>query len=139
MNGAAPIETTPAATPPRPGRRFNAAAAAAAAAARTRRADQERDRAYKRIADNVLAFVCRIGLYQARADVLEREASTHRAQIHRYFGTPALLMRHLARQRAPEIVESLGLSAEARAALTPRDVRAIAHAVLAGRRLERGE
>lgn len=126
--------------PAQPIRRpISPAAAAKAVIARRQRADRERDRAYKRIVDNVLAFICRAGFYQPRADVLEREASTQRAQVARYFGAPSLLLRHIARQHAVEIVDSLGLSAEARAALTPRDVRAIAQAVLAGRRLERGE
>jgi len=55
------------------------------------------------------------------------------------FGSKRGLTVHAARHHAAAVVDALQLSAPARAALSERDVRALAMAVLGGRRLEAGQ
>lgn len=62
-----------------------------------------------------------------------------RGILDRHFGPRRVFMAHLARIAAARVVDALGLSLEARLALSPRDEKAIAMAILAGRKLESGE
>lgn len=76
------------------------------------------------------------GVYQPKASVVAGLAGTTDSEPARLFGSSTGLAAHVARHYAADLVDTLALSPKARAALTPADERAIALAVLAGRREE---
>jgi hypothetical protein len=79
------------------------------------------------------------GTFHPKLDAVAWAVGSSRAVVHRYFGARRAGFAHVARVAAGRVVDAIGLSAEARHALTPKDEKAIAMAVLAGRRLEPGE
>ncbi len=97
----------------------------------------ERSRAA--LAERVLeAVVQQEGTFQPKlAHVIEASARS-KTEVGRLFGSHRHVMRRIARTKPAAVVDAIGLSPEARATLSERDERAIAWAVLAGRRLERG-
>lgn len=66
------------------------------------------------------------------------DAGAGRTSLDRLFGSHRHLLRRIARHAPDQVVDAIGLAPETRAALSERDVKAIAWAVLAGRRLEGG-
>ena len=98
------------------------------------------DRSRKQLADDVLdRVIVKGGNYQPKLRTLVQDVTgNHRTKVSRLFGRRRLLLTHIARTAADQVVDSLGLDPHTRASLSKRDVRAIAWAVLAGRRLERG-
>jgi hypothetical protein len=91
------------------------------------------------VAERVLRHVAGLGRFQPKLTTLEFVASRGKSTINRLWGNKHLLLRHLARTEPRRIVDAIGLSPEARVSLSPRDEKALAFAVLAGVRLERGE
>ncbi len=79
------------------------------------------------------------GIFQPRLGQVTADAGTSVDAASRLFEGKRGLAEHVARRHAVEIVGGLGLSAPAVRALSARDVKAIAMAVLGGRRLEDGE
>lgn len=97
----------------------------------------ERSRA--RLAATVLAEVVARGIFQPKLSVVVELSGGYKQQIARLFGSRRFVLTHLARTAPAEIVDAIGLEPVTRARLTDRDVKAIAWAVLAGRRLEAHE
>ena len=79
------------------------------------------------------------GIFQPKARQLTDEAELSADGACRTFKSKAGLLRYVAHRHAGEIVGAIGLTPGARASLSPRDERAIAMAILAGRRLEADE
>ena len=79
------------------------------------------------------------GVFQPSSREITEAADLSVDGACRLFGSKTGLCAHVALRHAGCVVGGLGLSAEARLALSPRDERAIAMAVLAGRRLGAGE
>jgi hypothetical protein len=80
------------------------------------------------------------GVFQPKFVQLgEAVGSAKGEAISRVFGARRLALTHLARIAPGRVVDALGLSPEARRALSDRDEKAIAWAVLAGKRLEAGQ
>jgi hypothetical protein len=83
--------------------------------------------------------LARRGQYRPAAAELIATASVARSEPARLFGSTEGLAQHVARHYAADVVDTLQLTDKARAALSDRDVRTIAMAVLGGRRLEAGQ
>lgn len=83
--------------------------------------------------------LARQGIYQPSNTQIAGLSGAGSSEPARLFGSTADLCAHVARHYAADLVDTLDLSPRARAALTPRDERAIAMAVLGGRRLEDGQ
>ncbi len=99
---------------------------------------QRSEASRQRMAATVLADVVARGDFQPKLSVLIEQKGSYKQKLCRLFGSRRLLLNRIARTAPAEVVDAIGLSPAARAALGERDVRAIAWAVLAGRRLERG-
>lgn len=91
------------------------------------------------LAGRVLDKLIDQGDFHPKLDSIALAADRGRSVLQHHFGCRRLLFAHLARIAPARVVDAIGLSPEARAALSDRDERAIAMAVLGGRRLERGE
>jgi hypothetical protein len=98
---------------------------------------KRKERSAERLAKVVLEDVVARGDFQPKMMAILAAADMWRTGAVRYFGARRLLLNHLARTQPARIVDAIGLEPETRAALSERDVKAIAWAVLAGRRLER--
>jgi hypothetical protein len=102
---------------------------------RTMRSDCSRRNLSGRVLDKLIDK----GDFHPKLDAIAWAADRGRSVLQSHFGTRRLLFAHLARIAPARVVDAIGLTPEARSALSERDERAIAMAVLAGRRLERGE
>lgn len=91
-----------------------------------------------RVVDALLSLLQR-GAFQPMVREVAETAAVSPAVINVSFGSPKGLRLYVARNHARALVDSLGLSPHARAALSPRDEKALAIAVLAGRKLEPGD
>lgn len=90
-------------------------------------------------ADVLNEVIVKCGIFQPKLETLVGGVSgNYRTKVTRLFGSRRLVLTHLARSAPGQVVDAIGLSPEIRARLSERDERAIAWAVLAGRRLERG-
>jgi hypothetical protein len=98
---------------------------------------QRTERSRAALAKAVLDDIVRHGDFQPKLSVILLQARTYRVGVTRYFGARRLLLNHLARTAPAAVVDAIGLEPATRAALSDRDVKAIAWAVLAGRRFER--
>jgi AcrR family transcriptional regulator len=99
-------------------------------------------RRQRRRASLVAAFLerfVRLGDFQPKGSELAAAAGVAPSIVNHHFGSRQGVGFQLAQQQTRAVVEALGLSPHALAALSPRDARAIAVAVLAGRKLEPGE
>lgn len=96
------------------------------------------DRSRAAMAERVLAGVVAAGTFRPKLAHVVAVSGRCRTEVGRLFGSHRLVLTHIARTRPDKVVDAIGLSPEVRAALSPRDVRAIAWAVLAGKRLEEG-
>lgn len=81
----------------------------------------------------------RAGIFHPKTVSIAHAAATLPSMPVYLFGSKTGLGAHVALEHAGEIVGELGLSPAAMLALSPRDERAIAMAILAGRRLGAGE
>lgn len=98
------------------------------------------DRARRALTGLLLDRLIDLGRFHPKFDELGHAVASRKGEaITRVFGGRRPCLVHLARVAPARVVDALGLSAEARAALSPRDEKAIAVAVLAGRKLEAGE
>ncbi len=98
------------------------------------------DRSRRAMSGLLLDVLIDRGIFQPKFEQLgEVVASKRGAAITTVFGARRLCLTHLARIAPHRVVDAIGLSPDARAALSDRDLRAIAWAVLAGKRLEPGE
>lgn len=107
--------------------------------ARLTRANRERESRDRQIIDRAAHYVITTGRYRVTGERLAAACGTIRARLVFVFGSIDDLMRRVARDHADRVVDSIGLSPQAREALSDRDVRAIAMAVLGHRRLGPGE
>lgn len=79
-------------------------------------------------------------IFQPKFEQLGEAVGSRKGEaIARVFGARRLCLIYLARIAPARVVDAIGLTAAARAALSERDERAIAWAVLAGRKLEAGQ
>ena len=83
--------------------------------------------------------LARRGVYQPRLEEIAQVSGEHYSMAGRRFGDKIGLCRHVARHYFADVVDTLELSDKARAALSERDEKTIAMAVLGGRRLEAGQ
>lgn len=91
----------------------------------------------QRILNRLSHHVATSGRYQlSLKEILSASGASHASLISRYFGGIRLVLSCVARHDPKSVVDSLGLSEQAYAALTERDVKTLATAVLAGRRAE---
>jgi hypothetical protein len=97
------------------------------------------ERAQREIFGRLLDRLVDAGRFHPALKDIEWAAGRARSFVSYRFGGRRLLMAHLARLAPARVVDAIGLSPEARYALSPRDEKAIAMAVLAGRKLEAGE
>jgi hypothetical protein len=102
---------------------------------RTKRSDCTR----RLMAGRVLDALIDRAIFQPKYTDLTALAESKSGLIQRQFGSKRLLLTHIARIAPRRVVDAIGLSPEARAALSERDEKAIAWAVLAGKRLEPGQ
>lgn len=103
------------------------------------KADWRRSVTRKRLLDGLMQCVVARGDYQPLQKAIILAAGVDLSAITRHFGSRKLLAAVLARRRPGAVVDALGLSPQARAALSARDEKILAMAVLAGRMLELGE
>lgn len=90
------------------------------------------------LASLVLSDMVSRGDFQPKMCRILAEVGTYKQKVDRLFGCRRLVLTHIARTAAAQVVDAIGLEPDTRAKLSDREVRAIAWAVLAGRRLERG-
>lgn len=83
--------------------------------------------------------LARRGNYQPLLEEIAERSGEHYSAPGRLFGSKIGLCQHVARRYYADVVDTLDLSPAARAALSQRDERTIAMAVLGGRRLEAGQ
>lgn len=101
---------------------------------RARRSQRSREA----LAELVLSDIVGRGDFQPKMCRILEEVGTYKQKVDRLFGCRRLVLTHIARTAAGQVVDAIGLEPDTRAKLSEREVRAIAWAVLAGRRLERG-